>query len=284
MAHKDKHKPKAAPETGDRQREIDRVEKDVEELRQMANSPGAEAELERIRQQVSELRHEFYSHLGAWQRAQIARHAQRPYTLDYISLLFTDFMELHGDRAYGDDKAIVAGLAKFHGRPVAVVGHQKGRDTKQRVIRNFGQPKPEGYRKALRVMQLAAKFGRPVISFIDTQGAYPGIDAEERGQGEAIARNLREMARLDTPVIAVVIGEGGSGGALAMGVANIVLMMENAVYSVISPESCSTIIYRDRGRAEQAAAALKLTAPDLLGLGLIDAIIPEPAGGGQEDY
>ena len=167
----------------------------------MANSPGAEAELERIRQQVSELRHEFYSHLGAWQRAQIARHAQRPYTLDYIQMLFTDFMELHGDRAYGDDKAIIAGLAKFHGRPVAVIGHQKGRDTKQRVIRNFGQPKPEGYRKALRVMELAAKFGRPVITFIDTQGAYPGIDAEERGQAEAIAGNLREMARLPVPII-----------------------------------------------------------------------------------
>src|ERR1700727_1081871 len=213
MAHKDKHKPKAAPEAGDRQREIDRLEKDVEELRQMANSPGAEAEMERIRQQVAELRHEFYSHLRAWQRAQIARHAQRPYTLDYISLLFTEFMELHGDRAYGDDKAIVAGLAKFHGRPVAVIGHQKGRDTKQRLLRNFGQPKPEAYRKALRVMELAAKFNRPVFTFIDTQGAYPGIDAEERGQAEAIAKNLREMARLPVPIIVTVTGEGGSGGA-----------------------------------------------------------------------
>src|SRR5882762_3742436 len=179
MAHKHKIQPSTTP--GDRELAIERLEKDVEDLRQLANSPTAEAELERIRQQVAELRHEFYSHLGAWQRAQIARHPQRPYTQDYISLLFTDFIELHGDRAYGDDKAIVAGLAKFHGRPVAVVGHQKGRDTKQRVIRNFGQPKPEGYRKALRVMLLAAKFGRPVISFIDTQGAYPGIDAEERG-------------------------------------------------------------------------------------------------------
>src|SRR5580698_4275244 len=284
MANKDKHKPKVVPEAGDRQREIDRLEKDVEELRHMANSPGAEAELERIRQQVSELRHEFYSHLGAWQRAQIARHAQRPYTLDYISLLFTDFMELHGDRAYGDDKAIVAGLAKFHGRPVAVVGHQKGRDTKQRVIRNFGQPKPEGYRKALRVMQLAAKFGRPVISFIDTQGAYPGIDAEERGQAEAIARNLREMARLPVPIIVTVTGEGGSGGALAIAVGDRVNILENSVYSVISPEGCASILWRDPSKAELAAEALKITAPDLLEMKLIDAIVPEPDGGAHTDH
>src|SRR5580698_7013314 len=284
MANKDKHKPKVVPEAGDRQREIDRLEKDVEELRHMANSPGAEAELERIRQQVSELRHEFYSHLGAWQRAQIARHAQRPYTLDYISLLFTDFMELHGDRAYGDDKAIVAGLAKFHGRPVAVVGHQKGRDTKQRVIRNFGQPKPEGYRKALRVMQLAAKFGRPVISFIDTQGAYPGIDAEERGQAEAIARNLREMARLPVPIVVTVTGEGGSGGALAIAVGDRVNILENGFYSVISPEGCASIIWRDSTKAETAAIAMKIMATDLKDLGIIDEIIPEPDGGAHSDY
>jgi acetyl-CoA carboxylase carboxyl transferase subunit alpha len=279
MANKDKHKPKVVPEAGDRQREIDRLEKDVEELRHMANSPGAEAELERIRQQVSELRHEFYSHLGAWQRAQIARHAQRPYTLDYISLLFTDFMELHGDRSYGDDKAIVAGLAKFHGRPVAVVGHQKGRDTKQRVIRNFGQPKPEGYRKALRVMQLAAKFGRPVISFIDTQGAYPGIDAEERGQAEAIARNLREMSRLPVPIIVTVTGEGGSGGALAIAVGDRVNILENSFYSVISPEGCAAIMWRDATKAETAAVALKITANDLKEFGIIDEIVDEPEGG-----
>jgi acetyl-CoA carboxylase carboxyl transferase subunit alpha len=220
----------------------------------------------------------------AWQRVQLARHPKRPHAVDYIQRLFSDFQEIHGDRNFGDDAAIIAGIAQFEGRPVAVVAQEKGRDTKQRLHRNFGMPKPEGYRKALRVMQLAAKFRRPVITFLDTQGAYPGIDAEERGQGEAIARNLREMARLDTPVIAVVIGEGGSGGALAMGVANVVLMMENSIYSVISPESCSTIIYRDRARAEQAAAALKLTAPDLLELGLIDGIVPEPPGGAQEDY
>jgi acetyl-CoA carboxylase carboxyl transferase subunit alpha len=221
---------------------------------------------------------------AAWQRVLLARHPKRPHAVDYMQRLFADFQELHGDRAFGDDAAIIAGMAQFENRPVAVVAQEKGRDTKQRLHRNFGMPKPEGYRKALRVMQLAAKFGRPVITLLDTQGAYPGIDAEERGQGEAIARNLREMARLDTAVVAVVIGEGGSGGALAMGVANVVLMMENSIYSVISPESCSTIIYRDRGRAEQAAAALKLTAPDLLHLGLIDGIVPEPPGGAQEDH
>ena len=221
---------------------------------------------------------------AVWERVQLARHPKRPHAVDYVQRLFSDFQEIHGDRSFGDDPAIIAGMAQFENRPVAVVAQEKGRDTKQRLHRNFGMPKPEGYRKALRAMQLAAKFRRPVITLLDTQGAYPGIDAEERGQGEAIARNLREMARLDTPVIAVVIGEGGSGGALAMGVANVVLMMENSIYSVISPESCSTIIYRDRARAEQAAAALKLTAQDLLGLGLIDGIIPEPPGGAQEDY
>src|SRR5438105_507172 len=195
----------------DRQKEIERLEKDVEELRHLAGHADADAELGRLRLQVTELRREFYTHLGPWQRAQIARHPQRPYTLDFIGLLFTDFFEMHGDRGYGDDKAIVAGLAKFHGRPVAVVGHQKGRDTKQRLVRNFGQPKPEGYRKALRVMKLAAKYGRPIFTFIDTQGAYPGLDAEERGQAEAIALNLREMARLPVPIIVTVTGEGGSG-------------------------------------------------------------------------
>src|SRR5690242_5822212 len=194
MAFKEK-KSKTAVEEGSRRHELDRLERDVEELRHLAGTGGADAELERLRQQVTELRREFYTHLGPWQRAQIARHPQRPYTLDFINLLFTDFVELHGDRGYGDDKAIITGLGKFRGRPVAIVGHQKGRDTKQRLARNFGQPKPEGYRKALRVMQLAAKFGRLILTFIDTPGAYPGIDAEERGQGEAIARNLREIGR-----------------------------------------------------------------------------------------
>jgi acetyl-CoA carboxylase carboxyl transferase subunit alpha len=219
----------------------------------------------------------------AWQRVQLARHPKRPHSLDYIGRLFTDFQEIHGDRLFGDDAAIVAGMGWFEGRSVMVIAEQKGRDTKQKVYRNFGMPKPEGYRKALRIMQLAAKFGVPVVTFLDTPGAYPGIDAEERGQAEAIARNLREMARLPIPVIAVCIGEGGSGGALALGVANTVLMLENAVYSVISPESCAAIIYRDSGKAEQAAAALRMTAEDLISLGLIDGIIPEPPGGAQED-
>ena len=219
----------------------------------------------------------------AWRRVLLARHPKRPHSLDYIERVFTGFSELHGDRAFGDDPAIVAGFAEFEGRPVMVVAEQKGRDTKQKLYRNFGMPKPEGYRKALRVMQMAAKFGRPVITFLDTPGAYPGIDAEERGQAEAIARNLREMARLAVPVICVCIGEGGSGGALALGVGNAVLMLENAVYSVISPESCAAIIYRDAGKAPQAAAAMKMTAPDLLELGLIDGIVPEPGEGAHSD-
>jgi acetyl-CoA carboxylase carboxyl transferase subunit alpha len=282
MAHKNKIQPRSVP--GDRELAIERLEKDVEDLRQLANSPMAEAELERIRQQVAELRHEFYAHLGPWQRAQIARHPQRPYTLDLIGLLFTDFVELHGDRAYGDDKAIVAGLAKFHGRAVAVIGHQKGRDTKQRLVRNFGQPKPEGYRKALRVMELAAKFSKPVFTFIDTQGAYPGIDAEERGQAEAIAKNLREMARLPVPIIVTVTGEGGSGGALAIAVGDRVNILENSFYSVISPEGCAAIMWRDASKAETAAVALKITANDLKELGIVDEIVPEPEGGAHTSY
>jgi acetyl-CoA carboxylase carboxyl transferase subunit alpha len=283
MADESDHK-KRHTTPGEREREIDRLEKDVEELRHLAAGADAEVELERIRQQVAELRHEFYQHLGPWQRAQIARHAQRPYTLDFISLLFTGFMELHGDRGYGDDKAIVAGLARFHGRPVAVIGHQKGRDTKQRLARNFGQPKPEGYRKALRVMQLAAKFGRPIFTFIDTQGAYPGIDAEERGQAEAIARNLREMVRLPVPIIVTVTGEGGSGGALAIAVGDRVNILENSFYSVISPEGCAAIMWRDATKAETAAIALKITAKDLKELGIIDEIVREPEGGAHTDY
>ncbi|MBS1858449.1 MAG: acetyl-CoA carboxylase carboxyltransferase subunit alpha [Acidobacteria bacterium] len=220
----------------------------------------------------------------AWRRVQLARHPKRPHSLDYIQRIFTGFQEIHGDRSFGDDPAIVSGMARFEGRPVAVVAEQKGRDTKQRFFRNFGMPKPEGYRKALRVMQMAAKFGRPIITFLDTPGAYPGIDAEERGQAEAVARNLREMARLTVPVIVVCIGEGGSGGALALGVGNTVLMLENAIYSVISPESCAAIIYRDSGKAEQAAAALRLTAQDLQSLALIDGIVPEPGDGAHEDF
>jgi acetyl-CoA carboxylase carboxyl transferase subunit alpha len=214
---------------------------------------------------------------------QLARNPKRPHALDYIQRIFTNFQELHGDRAYGDDHSIVAGLAWFEEKPVMIAAQQKGRDTKQKLFRNFGMPKPEGYRKAMRLMEMAAKFSRPIITLLDTPGAYPGIDAEERGQAEAIAQNLREMSRLGVPVIVVVIGEGGSGGALALGVGNRIYMMENAVYSVISPESCAAIIYRDSGKAALAAAALKLTAPDLLGLGLIDGIIPEPGEGAHTD-
>ena len=279
---KSKNKTSAPPT--DRQKEIERLEKDVEELHHLAGEEEADAELQRIREQVADLRREFYKHLGPWQRAQIARHQQRPYTLDFIALLFTDFIELHGDRSFADDKAIVAGLAKFHGRPVALVGHQKGRDTKQRLARNFGQPKPEGYRKALRVMQLAAKFGRPIFTFVDTQGAYPGMDAEERGQGEAIARNLREMARLAVPVIVTVTGEGGSGGALAIAVGDRVNILENSFYSVISPEGCASIIWRDSTKAETAAVAMKITAKDLKELGIVDEIVEEPEGGAHSDH
>src|ERR1700690_2888242 len=218
----------------------------------------------------------------AWRRVQLARHPKRPHSLDYIQRLLTDFQEIHGDRTFGDDPAIVAGLAQFEGRNIMLVAEQKGRDTKQKLYRNFGMPKPEGYRKALRIMQIAGKFGRPIVTLLDTPGAYPGIDAEERGQAEAIARNLREMSRLPVPVLVVCIGEGGSGGALALGVGNRVLMLENAIYSVISPESCAAIIYRDSGKAEQAAAALRLTAQDLKSLGLIDGTVPEPEGGAQK--
>ena len=219
----------------------------------------------------------------SWERVLLARHPKRPHALDYIQRLFGDFQELHGDRRFADDHSIVAGMGWFEERPVMVIGQQKGRDTKQKVLRNWGMPRPEGYRKAMRLMELAAKFSRPIITLVDTPGAYPGIDAEERGQAEAIALNLREMSRLSVPVIVVVIGEGGSGGALGLGVGNRIYMLENSVYSVISPESCAAIIYRDSGRAADAAAALKLTAPDLLELGLIDGIVPEPGEGAHTD-
>jgi acetyl-CoA carboxylase carboxyl transferase subunit alpha len=219
----------------------------------------------------------------AFERVLLARHAERPYTLDYIEKLFTDFFEIHGDRRYSDDPAIVCGTALYHGTPVMILGQQKGRDTKQRGYRNFGMPKPEGYRKALRVMKIAEKFGRPVITFIDTPGAYPGIDAEERGQAEAIAFNLREMARLRVPTLTVIIGEGGSGGALAIGVSDTVLMLENSVYSVITPEGCAAILWKDASRAAEAAEGLKLTAGDLYRARLVDGVISEAAGGGQSD-
>lgn len=219
----------------------------------------------------------------SWQRVQLARHPKRPHTWDYIQGLTTNFSELHGDRFFGDDKSIVGGMAFFEDKPVMIIGQEKGRDTKEKLMRNFGMPKPEGYRKALRLMQLAAKFKRPVITLVDTAGAYPGIDAEERGQAEAIAYNLREMSRLHIPIVTIIIGEGGSGGALGVAVANRVYMLENAWYSVISPESCAAIIYRDSGKAPEAAAALRMTASDLLEMKLIDGIIPEPGGGAHHD-
>lgn len=219
-----------------------------------------------------------------WDRVKLARHPNRPYTLDYIEMLFTGFTEIHGDRRFGDDPAMVAGFARFHDEPCVVIGHQKGRTTKQRQQRNFGMPKPEGYRKALRVMKLAEKFHRPIFTLIDTPGAYPGIDAEERGQAEAIAYNLREMAKLRVPVIVTVTGEGGSGGALAIGLGDRVMMLENSIYSVISPEGCAAILWRDKAYAEEAARALRLTAPDLLEFGLIDQIVPEPPGGAHMNH
>jgi acetyl-CoA carboxylase carboxyl transferase subunit alpha len=219
-----------------------------------------------------------------WERVQLARHPKRPHASDYISRIFSGFSELHGDRFFGDDAAIIGGFALLDSKPVMVIGHEKGRDTKQKLHRNFGMPKPEGYRKAMRLMRMADKFHRPIVTFLDTMGAYPGIDAEERGQAEAIANNLREMSRLGVPVITVVIGEGGSGGALGLGIANRVYMLENAYYSVISPESCAAIIYRDSGRAAEAAKALRLTAVDLEGLGLIDGLIKEPAEGAHTDH
>lgn len=268
-----------------RKHELDEIEQDVDALVRLA--PGNERaaqELARLRKEVSELKREFYSHMSAWQKLQIARHAQRPYTLDFVPRLFEDFSEIRGDRTFSDDPAIVCGMAKFHGRPVMIIGHQKGHDTKQRVARNFGQAKPEGYRKALRVMQLAAKFSRPILVFIDTPGAYPGVDAEERGQAEAIARNLREMVRLPVPIVIAITGEGGSGGALAVAVGDRILMLEHAVYSVISPEGCASITWRDGSKAEVAAEALKITGKDLLELNLIDEILPEPEGGAHTDY
>ena len=270
----------------DRKREMQKLEREVEQLRRLAahELPQREEDLERLREEVAALRREFHDHMSAWQRVQLARHAQRPYMLDYVRLLFEDFNEMHGDRTFGDDLALIGGWAKFRGRPVMLIGQQKGRDTKQRVARNFGQVKPEGYRKALRLMQLAAKFNRPIFTFVDTPGAYPGVDAEERGQAEAIARNLREMARLPVPILVTITGEGGSGGALAIAVGDQVLMLENAIYSVISPEGCASILWRDSGKAALAAEALKITAQELIELGLVDRIVREPEGGAHLDH
>lgn len=267
------------------QRDIDALEREVANLSRLSPTDNqASSEIERIRREVDELKHEFYTHLGAWQRVQLARHPHRPYAEDFIRLIFDRFSEIHGDRGFSDDPAMLTGMAQFHGKPVMIVANRKGRDLKQRMARNFGQSKPDGYRKALRVMRIAAKFGRPIVVFIDTPGAYPGIDAEERGQAEAIAHNLREMARLPVPIVILITGEGGSGGALATAIGDRVYMLENSIYSVISPEGCASIMWRDASKAEIAAQALKLTAQDLLELKLIDEIIPEPEGGAHYDH
>lgn len=267
------------------QKELARLEQRLTELEGNSASGGqVETQISELKQQVAALREELVGPRGVWQRVELARHPQRPYTLDYIKLLFEDFSEIHGDRHFGDDPALLCGMARFHGEPVLVVGHQKGRDTKERVWRNFGQAKPEGFRKALRAMKLAAKFGRPIFSLVDTQGAYPGVDAEARGQAEAIANCLRELSRLPVPIVVTVTGEGGSGGALAIAIGDKVNMMENAFYSVISPEGCASIMWRDAAKKELAAEALKITAEDLLAMGLIDEIIPEPEGGAHRNY
>ncbi|MGB8525189.1 MAG: acetyl-CoA carboxylase carboxyltransferase subunit alpha [Candidatus Acidiferrales bacterium] len=268
-----------------RQLEIEALERGVADLTRLSPPTGeTRLEIERIRREVDELKRDFYTHLDAWQRLQLARHPQRPYTDDFIRILFENFSEIHGDRNFSDDPALITGMATFHGQPVMVIGNQKGRDTKQRLARNFGQAKPEGYRKALRAMKLAAKFHRPILIFVDTQGAYPGVDAEERGQAEAIALNLREMSRLPVPIVVTITGEGGSGGALAIAIGDRVYMLENSVYSVISPEGCATIMWRDSSKAEVAAEALKITATDLLEMKLIDEIVPEPDGGAHNDH
>jgi acetyl-CoA carboxylase carboxyl transferase subunit alpha len=255
----------------------------IEELERFPAGSGHERELDRLRATLKKTTAEIYDGLNRWQKVQVARHQERPYTLDYVASLMTDWVELHGDRAFSDDAAIVAGFATFAGRSVAVIGHEKGRDTRERIRRNFGQPRPEGYRKALRIMKLAEKFGRPVLTFVDTAGAYPGIDAEERGQAEAIARNLFEMAHLAVPIVVTITGEGGSGGALALGVGDRVFVLEYGTYSVISPEGCAAILWKDQERKAEAAEAMRLTAPDLLAMGIVDAVIPEPLGGAHTD-
>jgi acetyl-CoA carboxylase carboxyl transferase subunit alpha len=260
------------------------LENRIAELRASEDSLAARDEIAKLEERLARQQQRIYSGLTAWQRTQIARHPKRPHTLDLVNLLLEDWVELHGDRVFGDDKAIVGGLATFDGEPVVVIGHQKGRDTRENVARNFGMPHPEGYRKALRLMQLAGKFGKPIITLIDTPGAYPGLAAEERGQAEAIARNLREMAGLPTPIVCVVTGEGGSGGALALGVGNRVLMLEYAIYSVISPEGCAAILWGEAAKAPEAAELMRVTAPDLLKLGVVDAIVPEPVGGAHRNW
>ncbi len=270
----------------DFEKPIIELETKIEELNQRASRDGNDFsdEIRRLQKKLGHLQKSTFSNLTPWQKTLLARHAQRPYTLDYIALLMDEFHELHGDRVFGDNLALVGGLARFQGESVVVMGHQKGRNTRENIERNFGMPAPEGYRKALRLMKMAEKFGVPVITFIDTPGAHPGLGAEERGQGEAIARNLHDMSRLRVPIVVVVSGEGGSGGALAIGVGDRVLVLEHAVYSVISPESCSSILWRETSRAEEAAKALKITAQDMSDVGVADRIVPEPVGGAHRNH
>jgi acetyl-CoA carboxylase carboxyl transferase subunit alpha len=270
----------------DFEKPIIELEKKIEELKRFSSSEklNISAEIKKLEEKLDNVKKEVFENLTPWQRVQIARHPRRPYALDYISLIMTDFLELHGDRAFSDDKAIICGLAKIDQDKVAVIGHQKGRDTKENLLRNFGSAHPEGYRKALRIMELAARFNVPIVCFIDTPGAYPGIGAEERGQAEAIAHNLQEMFKLKVPVIVIVIGEGGSGGALGIGIGDRICVLENSYYSVISPEGCAAILWKDRKKAPEAATVLKLTGEELLKLGVIDEIIKEPLGGAHRDH
>jgi acetyl-CoA carboxylase carboxyl transferase subunit alpha len=269
----------------DFERPLIELEKKIEELKALSDSGSVDfsSEISRLEKKAKKLQTEIFSDLSRWQVVQLSRHSARPYFLDYVQYLFTDFFELSGDRRFGEDPSIVGGFARLDGKPVMLIGHQKGRSTKENMARNFGMPRPEGYRKALRLMELAERLEKPILTFVDTPGAYPGMGAEERGQAEAIAVNLEVMSRLKVPILSTVIGEGGSGGALAIGVGNRVLMMQNSVYSVITPEGCASILFRDSSQASKAADALKLTAKDLLGMKIIDEVIPEPAGGAHRD-
>ena len=280
-----RHLPRTAAEESTFDAPLIEIEKRLEELEAYPPTRQSDEEISRLKARLASLRREIYSQLTPWQKTLVARHPRRPYTLDYARFLFEDFLEIHGDRRFADDPAIVTGWASFHGRPVAVIGHQKGRDTKEKIYRNFGMPRPEGYRKALRMMQMAEKFSRPIFSFVDTPGAFPGMEAEARGQAEAIATNLREMAAVEIPIIVTVTGEGGSGGALAIAVGNRVNMLEHAIYSVISPEGCAAILWKDQEKYKiEAARNLRYTAQDLGALGLIDEVVPEVPGGAHVDH
>ena len=272
-----------ANDTANQRHEVERLQRQIQELSRRPPSDDSAEDLEALRRRLDGLRGETSAELTSWHRVQLSRHPRRPHVQDYIELIFSDFSPLHGDRRFADDPAMIGGMARFHGEPCMVLGTQKGRDTEQKLFRNFGMPKPEGYRKALRLMQLAQKFDRPIFIFIDTAGAYPGIGAEERGQAEAIAQNLREMARLTVPVQVTITGEGGSGGALGIGIGDRVYMLEHAYYSVISPEGCAAILWKDQSRVEEAANALKITSSHLLRLGIVDEVIPEPEGGAHND-